>query len=127
MHTNLALSEDLLTSSEDIIDYSRTLSNRINSLHKRAFWVVCNDFKSSFHQLLEKDNSVTIHQRNLKVLAIEVYKVHNNITSEIMKDAFKIKNHQYDFRRYVRLQRRNLNTVLYGSCYFKRSNLEFST
>ena len=97
MHTNLALSEDLLTSSEDIIDYNRTLSNRINSFHKRTFRVVCNDLKSSFHQLLEKDNSVTIHQRNLKVLAIEVYKVHNNIAPEIMKDAFKIKNHQYDF------------------------------
>ena len=30
------------------------------------------DFKSSFHQLLEKDNYATIHQRNQQTLATEV-------------------------------------------------------
>ena len=29
-----------------------------------------------------------------------------------MKDVFKIKNHQYDFPRDVRLRCRNVNTVL---------------
>ena len=32
-----------------------------------------------------------------------------------MKDIFEIKNHQYNFGRDVRLQRRNVNTVLYGT------------
>ena len=32
-----------------------------------------------------------------------------------MKDVFQIKNHQYNFRKDVRLQRRNVNTVLYGT------------
>ena len=31
-----------------------------------------------------------------------------------MKDAFEIKNHQYNFRRDVRLQGRKVNTALYG-------------
>ena len=32
-----------------------------------------------------------------------------------MKDVFEIKNHQYNFQRYLNLQRRNVNTVLYGT------------
>ena len=32
-----------------------------------------------------------------------------------MNDEFEIKNHQYNFQRDVRLQRRNVNTVLYGT------------
>ena len=43
------------------MNHSRTLNNRINGLHKRALSLVCNDFLSSFSELLEKDKSVTIH------------------------------------------------------------------
>ena len=32
-----------------------------------------------------------------------------------MKDVFEIKNHQCNFRTYVNLQRRNVNTVLYST------------
>ena len=32
-----------------------------------------------------------------------------------MNDEFEIKNHQYNFQRDVRLQRRNVYTVLYGT------------
>ena len=80
------------------MNQNRTLDNRINSLHERALQLVY-DFKSSFQRLLEKDDSVTIHQRNLQTLAIEIFKVHNNIAPEIMMDEFEIINHQYDFQR----------------------------
>ena len=62
-------------------------------MHERALQLVYNDFKSSFHQHLEKDNFVTIHQRNLHTLAIEIFKVHNNIGAEIVKDILEIGNH----------------------------------
>ena len=75
---------------------NKTLNNRINSLHERTtLRLAYNDFKSSFHQLLEKDNFVTIHQRNLQTLATEIFRVHNNIAPEIINDAFKIKSLQY--------------------------------
>ena len=57
------------------MNHSRTLNNRINGLHKRAFSLVYNDFSSSFSELLEKDKSVTIHRRNLQTLAYEIFKV----------------------------------------------------
>ena len=37
----------------------------------RALRVTNQDYISTFLELLQEDNSVTIHQRNLKVLATE--------------------------------------------------------
>ena len=51
------------------ITHSLTLNNRNNGLHKRAFSLVYNNFSSSFSELLEKDNSVTMHHCNLQTLA----------------------------------------------------------
>ena len=42
---------------------SRSLDNRINTLHKRALRLAYNDFTSSFTKLLKKDNLATIHKK----------------------------------------------------------------
>ena len=55
--------------------HSRTAHNKINKLHERALRVVYRDRSSTFEQLLEKDGSFSIHERNLQKLAIEMYKV----------------------------------------------------
>ena len=70
------------------MSYNRTLNNQISSLYERTLRLV---YKLSFHQLSEKDSSVTIHQRNLQTLAIGVFKVQSNIAPEISKDVFEIK------------------------------------
>ena len=54
---------------------SRKLNNRISKLHERALTLVYKDYKLTFTDLLELDNSVTIYQRNLQVLATEIFKV----------------------------------------------------
>ena len=48
---------------------SRRLDNRINRIQERTLRIVYNDKSSSYHELLEKDSSVSIHCRNLQVLA----------------------------------------------------------
>ena len=45
-----------------------------------------NYYTSTFEDLLIKDNRVTIHERNLKVLAIEMYKIAHNLASTFMLD-----------------------------------------
>ena len=40
------------------------------------------DHSSTFEQLLELDNSVTIHIRNLQILATEMFKIVNGIAPE---------------------------------------------
>ena len=71
--------------------HSRTLNNRINNIHERALILTYKDNKSSFKQLLEKDHSVTVHQKNLQVLVTEIFKVENNLAPDIMKDVFESK------------------------------------
>ena len=53
------------------IFHGRTLNNKINRIHERALRIIYNDKSSSFQNLLEKDNSVTIHHTNIKILATE--------------------------------------------------------
>ena len=57
--------------------HSRKINNRVNSLHERALKVVCRDYNATFSELLSKDKSVTIHQRNLQLLATEIFKTKN--------------------------------------------------
>ena len=51
-----------------------TTDNRINHLHERALKTVYNDKVSTFEKLPEKNNSATIHVRNLRKLATQLYK-----------------------------------------------------
>ena len=59
---------------------SRGLNNKINRFHKRALRITYNDKSSSYGELLTKDRSVTIHHRNIRALAIEIYKVMQGIS-----------------------------------------------
>ena len=56
--------------------HNRTYKNKINRLHERCLRLICNDKRSFFEDLLEKDNSVSIHHTNLQALAIKMFKVH---------------------------------------------------
>ena len=67
---------------------SRDLNDKINSIHKRALRLVYLDFTSSFAELLKKDNSVTIHQRNIQLVAIEMFKVAKELGPVIMRNLF---------------------------------------
>ena len=60
--------------------HDRTKNNRINKSHERALRIVYRDTESSFDELLAKDNSVSVHQRNLQLLIIEIFKTKNNKT-----------------------------------------------
>ena len=54
--------------------HNRALNNRINTIHERALRLVYQNKNLSFSELIELDNAVTIHQRSLQVLLIEVLK-----------------------------------------------------
>ena len=97
------------------MNQSRTLNNRINGLYKRALSLVCNDFSSSFLEILEKDKSVTIHHRSLQTLVYEIFKVKSNMAPEILTKIFPQKESNCSRRKSTVLQGRNIKTVMYGS------------
>ena len=68
--------------------HSRKTNNRVNSLHKRALRVVYRDYYVTFAELLSKDKSVTIHQKNLQLLATEIFKTKYELNPKFMKEIF---------------------------------------
>ena len=68
--------------------HSREVNNKVNNLHYRALRFLYQDNFSSFQELLKKDNSVTIHQRHIQFLAIELYKVKSGIAPYLIQEIF---------------------------------------
>ena len=67
------------------------MNNKINKLHERALRLVYKDKSLTFKQLLEKDQSFSIHERNIQKIAIEMFKVKNNLTPKPFQDIFVMK------------------------------------
>ena len=70
--------------------HSRKLNKRINKIHERGLRMVYEDYTSSFDELLKTDGSVTVHHRNIQLVAVEMFKVKNGFCPEIMKDLFQL-------------------------------------
>ena len=70
--------------------HNRTLNNGINRIHERELRIVHRDKTSDFTELLQKDNAVTVHQRNLQILTTEVYKVKMGLPPQLVKEVFPL-------------------------------------
>ena len=55
--------------------HSRRLNNKINSIQERPLRITYQNNTLTFHKLLNKDDSVSIHHRNLQVLTTEIFKI----------------------------------------------------
>lgn len=71
--------------------HSRGNNNKINWFHERNLRIICSDKKSTFTELLEKDNSVSdnsvlIYKQNLRFLAIEMFKLKRGLASTLCKE-----------------------------------------
>ena len=68
--------------------HGREINRKINHIHERSLRIVYRDYNSSFKDLLKKDNSVCIHHRNIQRLAVELFKVKENLSNTTMSDTF---------------------------------------
>ena len=64
--------------------HTRANNSKINRLQERCLRKIYSGKQSSFEVLLEKDSSVSIHQRNLQVLATEMYQVRKGLSPGII-------------------------------------------
>ena len=94
--------------------HSRKLNAKINHIHERALRIVYKDNNSSFKELLRKDKSFCIHHRNIQSLAIELFKVKNNLSNRIMCDIFETRNFNYNLRSQTDFLRTCVNTSSFG-------------
>ena len=94
--------------------HSRSIKLKINKIHHRALSIVYRDNNSSFESLLEKSGSVTIHHRNLQLLAVKIFKALNNLSPSIMSELFEIKDMKYELRNGGNLRLNLSRTLTYG-------------
>ena len=80
---------------------------RINRFHERALQIVYGNFYSSFEELLTRDSSTTLHQRNLQKLMTEIFKVETGIAPELMKGVFEFTDVPYNLRNQSKCNRSN--------------------
>ena len=94
---------------------SRSLNNKINKLQGRALCILYKDYDSSFEDLLEKDNSDKIHDRNIKLFAKEVYKIENNILPNLLGSFITKRDLQYNLRHASTFLKDKVSTTSYGT------------
>ena len=96
--------------------HSRSLSNNINRLHERCLRIIYDYKRSSFEELLVKDNSVSLYPDNIHALAIEMYKVVNGISPEVINEFFKLREEtHYHLRHTTQFLVDPIHSVFNGS------------
>ena len=95
---------------------NRSLNTKINRLQERCLWIVYNDQKSNFDELLVKDGSVSIHHQNLPKLAVEMFKVSSSLNPEIFNELFQFREQiPYELRQRSQFQIPWVHSVFSGT------------
>ena len=85
---------------------------RINNIHERTLRLIYpSDSKSTFKEPLDKIKTVSIHLKNLRVLATEIFKAKLNISPELLKELFSLNVRTNKFRNQSTLKRIKTNYV----------------
>ena len=71
---------------------SRQMNAKINRIQERALRIIYNDYSSSFNELLRNDKTISIHHRNIHCVAIEMFKVKNNLCPSFINELFSLRS-----------------------------------
>ena len=75
------------------------MEHRINKIYERVLCLIYpSDSKLIFKELLDKNKTVRIHQKNLQGLATEIFKTKLNISPEMLKELFSFNVRNYNLR-----------------------------
>ena len=92
--------------------HSRSNNRKRNMLHERCVRIICNDNQSYFTELLSKDNSVSIHIRNIPRLTTEMFRLYTGLSSPLINNIFKIKaKNPYNLRQVSEFSRPVVKSV----------------
>ena len=79
---------------------SRNANNLIDKILERFLTLITNDKTSTFEHLLKANNEITIHQINLLVLTVEVFKIIDGFASAIMQDLLLFREYTHNIRNF---------------------------
>ena len=96
--------------------HNRALNIKMNRLYERCLRIICNNKYLNCEELLVKDNFSSMHHNDIDTLAIEMYKVVNERSSDIMTDILKIReNTHYNLRHASQFLVDPIHSVFNGS------------
>ena len=83
--------------------HNRTKNNNINRLHERCLSLIYSDKKNPLFRIYWKKVVLSLfrnpYYRNLRTVAVEMYKIHHGISSTIMNKIFTLRHqNQYNLR-----------------------------
>ena len=94
--------------------HGREINRKINHIHERPLRIAYRYYNSSFKDLRKKDNSVCIHHRNIQSLAVELFKLKENLSNTIMRDIFPTRVLNYNLRSQTIFFGKTINTTKFG-------------
>ena len=92
----------------------RISNNMINKLHERPLRIILNDCSSDFNIILENNNDICNHHRNIEALLTEVFKVKNKLAPSIMESILNKRFNTYNLRNFQEFATERKKTVWYG-------------
>ena len=93
---------------------SRTSNNMSNKLHERSLRIILNDYSSDFNILLENNNDIYYHHRNIQALLIEAFKMKDGLAPPIMESILNKRFNTYNLRNFQVFATERKRTVWYG-------------
>ena len=92
----------------------KTSINKICKTHHRTLQVTHNDYQKSYDELLDINKDVNIHQKHLRILALEVFKNITHVNPEFMRSYFNENTIPYNLRNGNRLLLTPAKSVKFG-------------
>ena len=84
------------------IFHCRKINSNINKIQKNVLRIVHKEKDSDFSGLLARDNTFTVLEKNLQMLAIEIYKFYNNVSPGFINKIFTGRTHPYNIRNHTK-------------------------
>ena len=82
-----------------------------NKLHERSLRIILNDYSGCFNILLENNNGICNHHRNIQALLTEVFKIKNELTPPIMESISNKRFNTYNLRNFQEFAPERKRTV----------------
>ena len=87
----------------------------VNKTFEWSLRLILNDHTSHFDTMLQNNNDICNHHRNIQTLMAEIYKIKNNLNPQIIYFMTEKRNNMYNprnFQEFVTKRKRTVKWVL---------------
>ena len=92
---------------------------KMENTNKRALRYVVNDNDADYNDICRNEKLLNIHRRCIKTVAIQMYKIKNQMVPAYVQELFTIRESKYDIRDNDLFNIPRFKTVGYGKKSFR--------